>query len=61
VVEEIVNDGPPTEKLRHIKEYNKTDLNERARFVRIKVQGSQQQNLENPSANSVMIDEIVVE
>ncbi len=61
VVDEIINDSLPAEKLRHIKEYKKGDLNEQARYVRIKVLSSQQQNVENPVANTVFIDEIVVE
>jgi len=61
VVDEIINDSLPTEKLRHIKEYKKEDLNERGRYVRIKMLSSQQQNIENPIANAVLLDEIVVE
>ncbi len=64
VFEEIYkhqNDSVPEQKTRHIKGYTINNIDKQARYLQINIVSTRQVNPENPSPNTVFIDELVVE
>jgi hexosaminidase len=57
----ITNNKIPEQKTRHIVEYEKDGLNTRGRYVKFTIKASDYTNPENPSPNSIFIDELVIE
>lgn len=57
----ITNNKIPEQKTRHIVEYKKEGIGKQARYVKFTITASKHINPENSSANTIFIDELVVE
>lgn len=57
----VKNDKIPKQKTRHIEAYVKEGINKRCRYVKFTFKASAHVNPENPSPNTIFVDELVVE